>query len=62
MQQSKPEPYNYERGQITRVLEAGAEPETGGKYKLKITGKGSAATHWLSVTEEQVQAIMEILA
>lgn len=52
---------NYEHAQIQRVIDAGPEQETGGVFRLKITGH-LCETKWLGVTDAQVREIQEVLA
>lgn len=56
-----PSRISYERQQIQRVLDAGPDPEIGEKFLLKVSGKGTVSTHWLSINADQLARIADIL-
>lgn len=58
--QTTTESFNYEASQLDRVLSNGPDGETGGVFRIKVSG-ASVETKWLSVTTAQIQAIREIL-
>lgn len=58
---AEPDAFNYEAYELNKVLSDGPDEESGGVFRVKVTGK-SAETRWLSATTEQVQAIRAILS